>query len=621
MPNPKVIVIESQDLKDSLLSAQENINPFLEYELEELLNIPVVVKDNGQEPELSEIDKIQALPSPASGNTSAETGQGPILNAASNGEEAVNQHLSQEFNFEQIYQDVKLPSINSISRDLDEYSTALPTTQTEYHESDVSSLDTITSVVTNNVTQVVICHSDITTVLDSIDPQDDQISLREAIINANMQEGTTEIHLCAGEYRLNQSGRHENNSYQGDLDIKSNLIITGEEDMTTIIDGNHLDRIFEVFPEISLTLKNITLRGGDAHSFNGGAILNSGHVILDNVNIVSNVARIGGGIFNMTGSTLDMSHTTLLLNQAELYGGGILNNSAETNMVASSLLQNSSGTYGAGITNLSGSVTINKSLFADNETGILGAGIANFLGNVLVETSTISNNMAGYVGGGIANFYGQFLQISNSTITNNDANVAGAGLYNIQPALLLSPAISSTIISENNLDMDIFGTHYQSLGYNLIGSTDGADIAPNIGDLFGTLSHLFASGLSPLMDNDGPTATHALLPGSLAIDNGNPFDTSTDQRDFIPNLTRDIGAFEFNGLNQAPQNLLQIDDIFLDLTLNTTVDLDTYFPNNQNTLASLNVDDNHLSQFFDGLPSISDQLHAIESSSELEILI
>ena len=64
--------------------------------------------------------------------------------------------------------------------------------------------------------------------------------------------------------------------------------------------------------------------------------------------------------------------------------------------------------------------------------------------------------------------------------------------------------------------------------------------------------------LGPLQDNGGPTSTHALLPGSPAIDKGNT-NLTTDQRGaprFFddPNSANgggnnsDIGAFEFQGV-------------------------------------------------------------------------
>ncbi len=61
--------------------------------------------------------------------------------------------------------------------------------------------------------------------------------------------------------------------------------------------------------------------------------------------------------------------------------------------------------------------------------------------------------------------------------------------------------------------------------------------------------------LAPLADNGGPTWTHAIAPGSPAIDNGNPWTTlSTDQRGFPRRYdgdgngvaNPDIGAFEYS---------------------------------------------------------------------------
>ncbi|MCK6619852.1 MAG: carboxypeptidase regulatory-like domain-containing protein [Calditrichaceae bacterium] len=87
-----------------------------------------------------------------------------------------------------------------------------------------------------------------------------------------------------------------------------------------------------------------------------------------------------------------------------------------------------------------------------------------------------------------------------------------------------------------------------SQGYNLIGSTSGATIT---GDLTGNIVDVSA-GLDTLADNGGPTRTHALLPGSPAIDKIAPGNCSvaTDQRGFprTQNGQCDIGAFE----NQVP---------------------------------------------------------------------
>ena len=54
------------------------------------------------------------------------------------------------------------------------------------------------------------------------------------------------------------------------------------------------------------------------------------------------------------------------------------------------------------------------------------------------------------------------------------------------------------------------------------------------------------AGIDGLADNGGPTLTHALLPGSVAIDAANPaVCPATDQRGVARDAACDVGAFEF----------------------------------------------------------------------------
>ena len=52
-----------------------------------------------------------------------------------------------------------------------------------------------------------------------------------------------------------------------------------------------------------------------------------------------------------------------------------------------------------------------------------------------------------------------------------------------------------------------------------------------------------------MADNGGPTMTHALLAGSEAIDASGIGATTTDQRGLTAFNTRDIGAFEYEGVD------------------------------------------------------------------------
>jgi hypothetical protein len=120
--------------------------------------------------------------------------------------------------------------------------------------------------------------------------------------------------------------------------------------------------------------------------------------------------------------------------------------------------------------------------------------------------------------------------------------------------------VRSTIIA-GNTDWnggapDVAGA-FISQGYNLIGASDCSTGFVNgaNNNQVGTVASPINPLLEPLQDNGGLTETHALLPGSRAIDKGNSFGLTTDQRGFrrpvdfpLPNApsgnSSDIGAFE-----------------------------------------------------------------------------
>src|SRR5207253_11493070 len=90
-------------------------------------------------------------------------------------------------------------------------------------------------------------------------------------------------------------------------------------------------------------------------------------------------------------------------------------------------------------------------------------------------------------------------------------------------------------------------------GYNL-SSDDGSGYLIGPGDQINT-----DPLLGPLQDNGGPTFTHALLPGSPAIDSGDPKFTPPpffDQRgagfDRVVNGRIDKGSFEVQGPTATP---------------------------------------------------------------------
>jgi hypothetical protein len=119
--------------------------------------------------------------------------------------------------------------------------------------------------------------------------------------------------------------------------------------------------------------------------------------------------------------------------------------------------------------------------------------------------------------------------------------------------------------------LDTGGT-FDSLGYNIIGITGGpgTTITPTTGDQIDTGAA--AVELQPLANNGGPTPTHALGAGSIAIDQGESSGSITDQRGetrpcdlaAVTNATggdgADIGAFEEQGACASNADPDAVDD-------------------------------------------------------------
>jgi hypothetical protein len=142
--------------------------------------------------------------------------------------------------------------------------------------------------------------------------------------------------------------------------------------------------------------------------------------------------------------------------------------------------------------------------------------------------------------------------VLNATVTGNRAAVEAGGVHGSANLVIRNSIVSgNTAPSAPDLRAADFPTVYGPIPSNLllansaIGSSSG--FTPNT--LSGSnLPYGADLRLGPLADNGGPTRTHALLPGSPAIDAGsNPAGLAYDQRG--PNFARvhgvaDIGAFE-----------------------------------------------------------------------------
>lgn len=213
----------------------------------------------------------------------------------------------------------------------------------------------------------------------------------------------------------------------------------------------------------------------------------------------------GGGLENL--GVLTLIRTTVRDNSAGI-GGGISSGDSATLTVSDSTL--------------SGNRALSCEICDEDDQGVTDRGARGggifATGSATLVNTTVSGNTADIDGGGVIGSAGLILR--NVTVTgniaDNDQNGTGAG-GGISGSLTIGNSLIAGNTDRSGQAPDCMGAPV-SQGYNLIGRTQGCTIG---GTLTGNLLGVDAV-LGPLANNGGSTATHALLPGSPAIDTGNP---------------------------------------------------------------------------------------------------
>jgi hypothetical protein len=236
-----------------------------------------------------------------------------------------------------------------------------------------------------------------------------------------------------------------------------------------------------------------------------------GAVTISDLTISNARGKFGGGIFNGGVGALTIINSAVSSNTADL-GGGVYNGG--TLNIVNSTISGNTANEGAGIYNAV-TLTIINSTFSIN-TALQIAGAVFNTGTLVIANSTISNNSSMFLAGGVVNLNN--FQIGNTVLNEGPSS---ANIYNNSSGVVMS------------------------IGYNL-SSDDAFGILTGPGDQIRTNPMV-----GPLQNNGGHTLTHALLPGSPAIDAGNPNFTPPpflDQRGpgfpRVVNGRIDIGSFE-----------------------------------------------------------------------------
>lgn len=304
--------------------------------------------------------------------------------------------------------------------------------------------------------------------------------------------------------------------------------------------------LLEGSPSHNLTIRNTVFENNIAHD-DGGAIYVQGDLSLKDVTLDHNSGDQGGSIYSEGKAELER----IVVKNGFSAGAQVYNmppynpGNQEDFSVASSVFENNQG---SALWIRKGAIT--NTTIANNE----GAGVyADLVQDELyIENSTISGNkpfglqtpagiwMAGSGGN---------LSLVNVTIAENQV----PGFMQVNPTSVFA---INTLIANNSVNCAPFANPID-FGAVFSGSNNISDEG-SCGPSFVVVQDAL---LGPLQDNGGGAPTHALLPGSPAIDNGREWKGMNSDERGQPRMqdgngdgtaVNDIGAFESPGLASGP---------------------------------------------------------------------
>jgi hypothetical protein len=326
--------------------------------------------------------------------------------------------------------------------------------------------------------------------------------------------------------------------------INNDVILDGGKDLT--VDGNDDHRVFFVDEGVTTELigftvvrgRTLALDANDARGFCGGGIRNQGTLTLIDSSVTECVALdgavqgAGGGICAAGDTTVvnsDVSQNAARDGGGILCGTGYVIGCGRLTLIDSAVTGNTGG-------GVSGGEPL--TLIGTTVSGNVGSGVGGFAA-ATITNSTVSTNTEVGISSDYPFGTGGAIALVNSTVTGNgDGALWLFGVWEPEPSFV------GTILDGG------CRRAWSSNGYNIEspGNTCGFD--PDGTDLVNVSADDLQLG--PLADNGGPTETHALGEGSVAIDqipevecvgaDGEPL--TTDQRGESRDSMCDIGAFE-----------------------------------------------------------------------------
>jgi uncharacterized repeat protein (TIGR01451 family)/CSLREA domain-containing protein len=328
----------------------------------------------------------------------------------------------------------------------------------------------------------------------------------------------------------------------------------------------------------------------------GGVCVKEGSAILSGTQVISNAARVGGGLFVGPRGAATLNGGAILSNTASGEGGGVymggylaaVFTQTGDSLIAFNVAENGgglrvyrgsatlngaqirnntaqgAGTWdgGGGLLVSAADVTLDSVQIVSNTSNARGGGVYLNSGTAMVRVNRgrITHNTAQALGGGLCNSGGA-LALLNTTVSGNAATTDGGGFYNGSGTSVLT----FTTVASNTTSGDGGGIYNSSggtvrllntlLAHNGPANCSGAVASDGHNLDNGASCGLSASGditdTDPLIGPLDAEGVHPLLPGSPAIDHGLCLPgVTTDQRGMPRSQVAgcDIGAYELSAV-------------------------------------------------------------------------
>ena len=362
----------------------------------------------------------------------------------------------------------------------------------------------------------------------------------------------------------------------------------------------------DVYSSAAVSISSSTVSGNTASAEGGGISLYQidGAATIDGTTVSGNSSQSGGGgaYIGYVHAGLTVSNSAITDNTSASWGGGLyLTNTYQFVNVTNTTISGNSAASGGGGVQLAGdgiegtTVSVTDATISGNTASDGGGGgwiQWDINGLTTFANTTISGNTTSAQGGGLY-FYGfSGLNVDMSTVTANTASDSTGGIFfepareiksadgagrharpakptgsggtgadgngTRKPHTAASPVHSAATVADADITGSIvWGNSGNDLGeeanvtlsHDLLGTVASGIVQTDAGgNLFGVDPEL-----GPLQNNGGATETHALLPGSPAIDAGpdpvpdfpgNEFDQRGAGYARVVGTHSDIGAFE-----------------------------------------------------------------------------